>query len=383
MLRYVLALFLVAAPDDISDAIARAEALYYEAKFKESIQLLLRADEMLRPRADRLQEKASVKLQLALAHVGLNDTVQAKSSLRDLFALNADYRLDPQQFSPKVLMLADEAKLEQTEIRCRIVRSDARKHVDAGNATAALALIGAMKSKCTGLDAFEPETAELLYKTGLEAYKRGEFPNALDKFRTVMTLAPQHEFAAQYIELTQGKVQVNADRAALETQKNQLRAELKAEYKKAMAPLVESWQRACAAGDETAMEGIRKQVSQQAPDPSVAEEILAQISTCTKKGCIQMTSQLVLARLKVRVNPDVPNSVQEMARRSPMTVRVKAKIDEKGDTAVIETQGESPALNEAIRAAVEDWKFSPIIDQYGPRCVETEIPIVIRPTATR
>jgi len=36
-------------------------------------------------------------------------------------------------------------------------------------------------------------------------------------------------------------------------------------------------------------------------------------------------------------------------------------------------------MNTAIRTAIQQWKFSPIVDQTGPRCVETEIPIVIKP----
>jgi len=51
---------LVFAPDEINDAIARAESLYYEAKFKESIQLLLRVDEMLLPLVDSCHSQASL-----------------------------------------------------------------------------------------------------------------------------------------------------------------------------------------------------------------------------------------------------------------------------------------------------------------------------------
>jgi outer membrane biosynthesis protein TonB len=58
---------------------------------------------------------------------------------------------------------------------------------------------------------------------------------------------------------------------------------------------------------------------------------------------------------------------------------VKARIDEKGDVAVLETQGENTLFNEAVRRAVEHWKFTPIIDENGARCVETDIPLVIKP----
>ena len=118
---------MILSPDEITDTLARAESLYFEAKFKEAIQLLQHADDLLRPKTDRQPEKINVKLQLALAEMGLNDTAQARTSLREIYTIDADYRIDPQQFPPKVLALADEAKAEQNQVRCQIVRNDARK----------------------------------------------------------------------------------------------------------------------------------------------------------------------------------------------------------------------------------------------------------------
>ena len=48
-----------APPDDPSEMLARAEALYYEAEFAKSVELLTRADEILRPQAGHLEEKIS------------------------------------------------------------------------------------------------------------------------------------------------------------------------------------------------------------------------------------------------------------------------------------------------------------------------------------
>src|SRR5262245_45990028 len=82
--------------DEPSEMLARAEALYYEADFAKSVELLLRADELLRQQPGRLKEKTEVKLQLALGYIGLNDSVRAKFYLSQLYALDADYRIDPQ-----------------------------------------------------------------------------------------------------------------------------------------------------------------------------------------------------------------------------------------------------------------------------------------------
>ena len=424
MLRHVCALLLVFSvsavaqpipPDEIDDALSHAEALYYEAKFNESIQLLLRVDDLLQAKPGRLQEKTNVKLQLALAHIGLNQNTEARSFLRELYALNGDYRLDPQQFSPKVMTLADDAKTELRDVRCQTARDDAQKQLQSRNASALLELLGSMKSQCPGLETIEPDAADLLYKTGIESYKRGEFLDALQKFRAAAKLSPEHELALQYIELTQSKLQLAADRLLLDWRKNfdahefalaavdyrQLSSssdantppmlnQMRAEYRKTLSALVESWNRACASSDAATMEALRKQISELLPEQSIGEDLLGQMTTCTssnisipdstrttERECMQMGAQLALTRLKIRVNPFIPPALQDFLRHASVTVRVKARIDEKGDVTVSSTQGNNPAFNDAVRVAVEHWKFLPTVDQNGPRCVETEFPILI------
>src|SRR5262245_23181514 len=89
--------------DELSDIMARAEALYYEADFAKSVELLLRADEMLKPQPGHVDEKSGVKMQLALGFIGLNDGPRAKAYLGELYALNPDHVIDPKMFSPKVV----------------------------------------------------------------------------------------------------------------------------------------------------------------------------------------------------------------------------------------------------------------------------------------
>src|SRR5262245_19947528 len=84
-----------APADDPSEMLSRAEALYYEADFAKSVELLLRADELLLKERGRLEEKTEVKLQLALGFIGLNDKARAKAFLEQLYALDSDHRIDP------------------------------------------------------------------------------------------------------------------------------------------------------------------------------------------------------------------------------------------------------------------------------------------------
>ena len=413
MCRYINTVFVIVAlavtaagmpADEITDALTRAESLYFEAKFKDAIQLLQHADDLLKPRTDRVKDKINVKLQLALAHIGLNEAALAKTSLRELYAIDPEYRLDSQQFPPKVIALADEAKAEQSEARCQSARTDARKYLDGGNPVAAANLIQSMKSKCAGLDAMEPESAAVFYKTGVESYKAGQYSDALEKFRWALKVAPKHELAAQYYDLTQSKLQVNADRVLMEWRKNleardlkqaairygqlksskdapslQVLEQMQKDYRSALSSLVDLWNRSCATGDAATMESIPQQLPEHLADASLGEDLLSQMKPCVKKGCMPITTQLALARLKVQVNPTLTPVLHDLLRRGPVTVHVKSRIDENGEVAVLDTQGFSPMLNDAVRSAVLRWKFSPVMDDKGPRCAEVDIPVIIKP----
>jgi len=42
-----------------------------------------------------------------------------------------------------------------------------------------------------------------------------------------------------------------------------------------------------------------------------------------------------------------------------------------------EVNGTNVIINNSVRTAVEKWKFSPIVDASGPRCVDTEILVTV------
>ncbi len=385
--------------DEISETLSRAEALYYEADFTKSIELLSRVDKLLRPQSDRQQEKISVKLHLALAYIGLNDTNQAKVYLRELYALDPDYVVDSQRFSPKVIQFADKAKVEQNEIRCKTMANDAQQQLETGNAEAVMQLLGPNRSKCSGLEPIAAGASEVFFKEGIAAYKKAQMTDALQKFRSAVQLKPDHELASQYIELTQNKLQLDRDRLFLVWRKDFEAGEfglaaaeyrelisvsnaetvnqVRGEYRRALSNLVEAWNRACASNDTMTMDKLRQRMSDMLPDPSIGEDILAKMTTCTNAGCLPMNAQLALARLKSRVDPDFSSSIRAQIR-VPVTVRVKTKISETGDVVAADPQGGNALLYGPVQTAVKQWKFYPTIVPGGDaRCVETEIPIVI------
>jgi tetratricopeptide (TPR) repeat protein len=409
MFRFLLLFFVstqlmaqTPTPDEVKDALAHAEALYYEAQFKDSIDVLTRIDGVLQSHPDRLQDRVKTKLQLALANVGLNNTDRAKAYFRELYALDSNYVINASEFSPKVIALADDARAEQSKLRCQAASNEARGKLAARDATGVRDVITSMKDTCPDLVALQPDAAELLFTSGVDAYRRGDFSDALQRFQSALKFAPTHELAAQYLELTQGKLQISRDRLFLDWQKNfdghlfpqaaanyrdmaaggngnaQNLETAQTAYRRALTALVDSWNKTCPTGNTVAMDAIRKQINELLPDPSFGEDIRAKMVDCSRNGCVQTKTALALTRLKTRVNPDIPANVRSFIRGS-MTVRAKVRIDESGDVTVNEVQGENVSVNNSVRSAVERWKFSPAVDQTGRRCVDTEIPIIITP----
>jgi hypothetical protein len=260
-------------------------------------------------------------------------------------------------------------------------------------------LYASNQEKCSGLAPLSSKAADLLFKQGLEAYKKTQMETALQRFRAALSADPKHELATEYLDLTQTKLEAAADRALLAWRKDfserqfalaardyqelvsrgssETIDQVRGEYRRTLSSLVDSWNSACAKNDNAVMEDVRLQVNQLVPEPSFVEDILAKMKTCTPAGCLQMPSQLALVRLKTRVNPEFSAYVLSQLKVSPVVVHVKTRIDEAGNVANSETYGGSPLLYAAVRSAVQQWKFSPALLADQARCIETDIPIVI------
>jgi TonB family protein len=454
MFGYVLTLLMMipaaspqGAKDDIKESLARAESLYFEAKFNDSIQLLTRVSDDLQFRPDRLADKVSAKLQLALAHIGLNETEKAKAYLIEMYTLDPSTSLDPQQYSPKVIALAGEAKTSMARIRCQAISEDARNSLKSGNAAAIRRLIGSPDSKCVDMVAIGPDAADLLYKTGMDAYRSSDFSNALQNFQTALKYSPKHELAAQYVDLAQGRLQVAEERALIQWQKSfdarnmkdaavqyrliasyndnkssQTIRQLSDQYRKSLTSLVDKWNQSCPIGDMDAMNDIRSQITDLLPEPTFGEDIRATMKPCSAperkpeppalraasapvatavadaqpkpevkpvtmanpaNQCLQVDYRVAMTRLKVRVEPEIPREARPFIQSSSVTVRVKVRLDAHGNVISSETSSGNPIFNSVVKNAVDQWKFSPAMDSSGPRCVDTEIPVMIGPLTKR
>jgi tetratricopeptide (TPR) repeat protein len=402
------------SPGDIKDALAHAEALYYSAHFADSVALLVRIDQTLTQQSGPLQDRTETKMRLGLGYIGLNENAQAKASFAGLFALDPDYKLDVTQFPPKVLSLLEDAKAEQLKERCYAAQTEARADIDKGKTAAFLDLLKSMGSKCPVLAAIAPQAAETYYRNGMASYKAGDYNKALSSFESALTLSPEHDLAREYADLTRNKLQVGQDRLLLQWQHDFSAKDYSAaaadyraiksaagsgdtktiafvteEYRKALSGLVDNWNRSCTTFDAANQKAITGQISSLLPEPSFGADIRGQMKKCeeapkaerasTSQGCLAMDSQLALTRLKTRVDPAIPVELRSfMKNNGPLVVRAKARINETGDVNVTGMSDSNPILSKVVRDAVNQWKFIPIRDASGLRCVDTEIPLALK-----
>jgi tetratricopeptide (TPR) repeat protein len=385
---------------DIDNAIAHAESLYFEARFKDSLDAIAPLDEVLKQEPLRVKDRIRVKLQMALAHVGLNDIAQAKARFAEVCALDPSYSLDREQFAGKVLSLFDEAKAEHSASRCTVVCEEVDRLLTQEDAEAILRLMDSDDAACPCLKAATLDAAELFFQKGLAADKENNFAEALNNLRIALRLQPGHELATQYVELTQTKLRLAADRLVLDwrvdfgaRQFPQAAAkyqdlvamniedvataalgQIQSEYRSMLSSMAESWKRACGISEVLAAE-TRRQALQLVPDASIGADILSQMEICPIRTCLNTTAQLAMVRLRSRVNPELPRGLLT----SRLTVQVKVRIDEMGNVSVTGMEGGNNAVNPAVEAAVARWKFNPAIVAGEPTCVVTELPIILLP----
>jgi hypothetical protein len=83
---------------------------------------------------------------------------------------------------------------------------------------------------------------------------------------------------------------------------------------------------------------------------------------------------LAMNRLTARVNPVIDPTLQRYVTRG---MRVSVQIDVQGNVTVIGMANVNARLADALKKAVEQWRFYPAIVNNEPRCVETELPITL------
>ena len=378
----------VAAPStDVSSTLSRAEAAYYDARFNDVIALLEPLDAALESKPERIDERIRIKLQLAMAHIGLNQIDEAKMRFAEIYDINPQFMMDPAKFSAKALTVFNEVRAARA--------------------------------------------ADDVFREAVEEYRRGDLRQSLTKIRQVLKLKPNDALATQYLNLINERLDVSIKLTALQWRNyfdghdysqasesyRQLMAtnledkaavsleQIRGEYRKTLTGIFQSWSQACKTNDRAAVNRLRTEASELVPDASIGKDILDQMMNCVATptsapttpptapapaptqvvsnpsepalpgDCIQNPASIALTRLKKRVEPQFPPE----ARRKRVRVRAMVRIDDSGNTTVHGLTGGSPAVNRAVVKAVQNWKFYPAQVDKQPRCVETELSIELAP----
>jgi tetratricopeptide (TPR) repeat protein len=478
MFHYIFSLFLfvagavspqsAATQTDVTTTLSLAQKAYYEARFKDAIDMLLPLDTALQGNSERIKDRVAIKLQIALAQIGLNQTSEAKVRFTEVYQLDPQFALDPQQYAPKVLTLAQESKALYSENRCRLICEQTDRDLKNGKADALFKASGT-PAACSCMLSLASKAVDIIYSEALEANRQGDLAKAIQKLRTVLKINPEHDLASEYLDLIENKIKVAADRILLEWRSeiekkdfNQASAkyrelasldaenrakpaldQLRTEYRKTLTTMAQSWSTACKAGDTASMTTIRSQAGQLLPEPSMGQDILDQMRNCatppaqngrstpvqtaavtapdrtpparsqpatpppstavpttgapatpssttattttaappdssaavrSSKPCIGMPYANAMARIKNKVNPELPPILRPP---SPVSIRAKIRISEEGDVSIKSLEGGTAAINKALKGSLEQWKFYPALIDNEPRCAETELPIVV------
>src|SRR5215471_8669893 len=308
MAHHVLALLIWAAalqsptPELVANTLSRAQALYYDASFQESIDLLLPLDKALSSDDKRTKERIDIKLQIALAHVGLGQIPEAKRRFGEICTLDADYSLDPKKFAPKVVSAFEEAKEENEETQCRALCAEADKLLEEGNTEALLALVQQARARCNCIEASALDAATHYYDLGIDAYRKDMLSTALQHFRTATQFNPDHTLARSYIELTRNRLQFAAEQmflkwrrefdggefglaastyrvlesADIEGSAREAIDKIRAGYRGQLSPLINSWKLSCSKGDSFSMAQTRRRAEEMLPDPGIGRDLMAE-----------------------------------------------------------------------------------------------------------
>ena len=387
------------AQEDITADLARAEALYYGAEFEPAITLLHDLERRIGNDPQRAADRLRIRLYLGLAHLGLNQTENARSRFVEVCQLDRKYTLSAADYSPKVITLFDEAKEMCAQSYCADVCSQIGAAVAEGKISVAQEQIEAA-GQCPCAAASTGLIANARYKRAMELYGQGLFPEAVKELNSVLALDSTHELAREYLKLSQQRMELTTqqafadwrmnfdarqyDKAAAAYQKvrssnveslaRQLTGQLESEYAKALSGLVTNWKVACAAGDPLRMDTIRKEAEALGAGLPFSRAPLAEMGQCVAQGCVRGDPVLAMNRLKSRVNPQIEPALQRYVSRG---IRVSIEIDLEGNVTVKQITNANIRLAEALRIAVAQWKFYPAVINNLSRCVETELPITL------
>jgi tetratricopeptide (TPR) repeat protein len=354
--------------DNVAAALARAQGLFHDGQFQAAIDALLDLDKRIGNDPQSAADKLKVNLYLGLSYSGLNLMDQAKARFIQVCTADEKYSLNADLYSSKIITVFGQAKQACAEDR-------AAKAAPAADAVVRNTL-----------------------REGQALYDKGRYQEALPYFGVVMSLDKTNEVAREYYKLTQQQLALATQRLYANWRENfnarkydeaatvyfklrssdsesgarDIASRIEAEYEKRLGELAKAWQTACDARDQTQRISIQKEANDLAAKMPFAQNVLSQMDQCIQKKCIYGDPALALTRVRTRVNPRIEPNLQRYVTRG---IRATVQIDEKGNVTVSQILNANPRIADAIKAALEQWKFNPMVVDNQARCVETDLPI--------
>jgi hypothetical protein len=163
------------------------------------------------------------------------------------------------------------------------------------------------------------------------------------------------------------------------------------------------WNQSCASGASLSLDAVRQEVRNLLPNEKIAADVVSKFSPCevevaapaapiakaasvastvaapasvaTPPGCVEMSSQQAMARIKSQASPNIQIDRLPLV---PVDFRVRVRIDENGNVSVKAIEGSTAYVNEAMRVAIERWRFLPAVVQDQRRCVDTELQVALK-----
>jgi Gram-negative bacterial TonB protein C-terminal len=301
-------------------------------------------------------------------------------------------------FPSKVVALFEEAKASCTQDYCGEFCGSVSTLISEGKLDAAQNQLQSANSKCSCAAAAAAAITAARFGQAKDLYDRRRFAEASKEFTAMLALDPTDQVARGYLVLSRIELELvvrqafsdwrenfdsrQYDKAAaayelirssnVEPLATQLADLVTFEYQTALSVLVRSWKDACTSGDRTKMDAIKKEAVTLASGAAIDPTALGDMGSCVQQGCFHSDPVLAINRLKTRVSPQIEPALQRYISRG---IRVDIQIDESGNVKVKQIANANPRLAEALKSAIEQWKFYPAIVDSQPRCVETELPI--------
>ena len=403
----------VHAQQSSSAELAKAESFYQARQFQESLILLTELEKRIGADPQRANDLVKVKLYMGLAYMGLNQTDQAKSRFIEICKLDNKFSINVEDFPADAVALYNEAKAS-----CTVTQRPTTATANMSIAQSTFLRGKELYEKGQFTDALKYFTVVLALDTSHDVAR--EYADLVKQRLDLIADRGYMEWrtsfdARQYDKAASTYTRIRGDQQLIG---GNVTTQIESEYRKALSGLADSMRQACSGQEPYKVDEIWNEALNVASGLSFASDALAQVRPCSTRGdtrasisaatvisaatlastnvagspaatgaiptadrnpqraleCVMGDPLLAMTKLKTRVNPYLDPNLQPFIGRG-IRVVVSVQIDEQGEVRVKRVDQANSRIAEAIKSAVEQWKFNPTVIDGQTRCVETDLPI--------